>query len=311
VKLQAAFFVILALSTQVSHAQTAAQIVNNNFPTSLKGSDFGFLPDSCYSIISGDEDHPALIIAAYDYGSDAVIEMISAQPDGSYRPTARAQEDVSGGDCQIQTADFFGDGSLVSLVTFSDGSARNTEGWLYRWDGQNLDLVFAPLGKPQSILNPDAVDIFHDGTKQIVSRDSWRPIDPQAPPSLTPVLYRVTNGVYTQVSPVLFYADYSRQTGKPHPETFPFELAVPADTQAPYILHVLNGSDTAGDNRASSAHVSLNGVEVVGPSQLNQNVAKVDVTVDLKPQNTISVLLDSQPGAKITVWIEGTPLSQK
>jgi hypothetical protein len=66
---------------------------------------------------------------------------------------------------------------------------------------------------------------------------------------------------------------------------------------------VANGS---GDKskRASSASISLNGKQVVGPRDFNQQVATIIKPVTLLDHNQLSITLSSSPGSKLTVTVE-------
>src|SRR3954471_5744585 len=76
---------------------------------------------------------------------------------------------------------------------------------------------------------------------------------------------------------------YVRTTGAPNQYTDTF--AVPAWVVSPYKLHIQNG-DPSGSNRISSATITVNGTQVAGPSDFNQNVAALDRTVTLTAQTT-------------------------
>lgn len=67
-----------------------------------------------------------------------------------------------------------------------------------------------------------------------------------------------------------------------------------------YRLIVENG-DPDGSRRISSATILLNGVQVLGPDDLNQNVAQVERTVAVQATNTLEVRLASGPGRKLSV----------
>ncbi len=55
----------------------------------------------------------------------------------------------------------------------------------------------------------------------------------------------------------------------------------------------------------SSSVVTINGVQVLGPSNFNQNVSEVDVPVTLQASNTISVQVRGQPGGTLAIQIVG------
>lgn len=68
-------------------------------------------------------------------------------------------------------------------------------------------------------------------------------------------------------------------------------------------LVVVNG-DPNGDNRVTSAVVSLNGKQLFGPSDFQQQTARLVVPVSLVDSDRIAVMLRSAPGSHITVSIE-------
>ncbi len=70
---------------------------------------------------------------------------------------------------------------------------------------------------------------------------------------------------------------FDRTTGPPNQYLEQFSL--PANATSPYTLHIKNGAPD-GTNRVSSATVKLNGVVILSPGDLNQNIAKVDRTGD-------------------------------
>ncbi len=107
-----------------------------------------------------------------------------------------------------------------------------------------------------------------------------------------------------QAQTVLFGPkQYTRTAGPPNQFTDTFTL--PAGTTAPYTLHVVNGN-TNGTNRISSATVTLNGTQILGPSDFGQNVAVIDRTVTLQASNQLEIRLTSAPGSFITVSVLDT-----
>ncbi|MGH9871912.1 MAG: PKD domain-containing protein, partial [Pyrinomonadaceae bacterium] len=95
---------------------------------------------------------------------------------------------------------------------------------------------------------------------------------------------------------------FDRTTGPPNQYLEQFSL--PAGAISPYKLHIQNGS-LDGTNRVSSATIKLNGVVILSPSDLNQNVGVVDRTVTLDSTNTLAVTLASDPGSYLIVDIGG------
>jgi hypothetical protein len=90
---------------------------------------------------------------------------------------------------------------------------------------------------------------------------------------------------------------YSRTTGKPNADTFTASGAIGGGK-----LIVENGAAN-GDNRLSSAVISLNGKEVFGPSAFNQNVGHLEAPINLLDTNTLSIELRSKPGSYLTIRV--------
>ncbi|HEX5716616.1 MAG TPA: hypothetical protein VF179_10685 [Thermoanaerobaculia bacterium] len=88
-----------------------------------------------------------------------------------------------------------------------------------------------------------------------------------------------------------------RATGQPQQVTARFEILLAAPH---YRLQVGNGRPD-GSSRISSAWVRLNGREVFGPSDFNQQVGALQRFVDLRPVNEIQVGLAGAPGGRLTV----------
>lgn len=97
--------------------------------------------------------------------------------------------------------------------------------------------------------------------------------------------------------------NYTRGTGAPVTVTNSFSILNP-NTQ--YTLKAFNGGLQDDQTElVSSGFVLINGVQVLGPSNFNQNVTEVDVPVTLQTSNTISVQVRGQPGGVLTIEIIG------
>lgn len=105
-----------------------------------------------------------------------------------------------------------------------------------------------------------------------------------------------------QMSPIFGPKQYMRSTGKPQTFTDTF---LNCETAAQYDLVVVNGN-ADGSNRISSATIALNGTQVVGPSDLNQNVAQMTKPVTVAESNTLETTLASKPGSFLTVSLQCT-----
>ena len=106
-------------------------------------------------------------------------------------------------------------------------------------------------------------------------------------------------GTFTAFGP----QDYTRATGDPVTVATNFSVLNP-NTQ--YTLKAFNGGlQNTSTELVSSTVVTLNGVQVLGPSNFNQNVTEVDVPVTLQGSNTLAVQVRGQPGGLLTIQIVG------
>ena len=101
---------------------------------------------------------------------------------------------------------------------------------------------------------------------------------------------------------------YLRTSGAPN--EFSDAFALPAGIGAPFQLQILNGAPNA-TNRISSARVTLNGTQIVGPSDFGQNVATITRTVTLGANNTLTSRLESTPGAYFQITLLGTRIKPR
>jgi hypothetical protein len=102
-----------------------------------------------------------------------------------------------------------------------------------------------------------------------------------------------------QMTPAFGPKQYMRTTG--HPNTFTDTFSH-CGTQ-PCQIVVVNGN-ADGSDRVSSGSISLNGVQVVGPSDFNQRIARIVKPVALAVENQLTVTLASKPGSFITVEVD-------
>ena len=93
---------------------------------------------------------------------------------------------------------------------------------------------------------------------------------------------------------------FVREKGSPRAERISFPIP---EVNGPFFLRLTNGT-LDGQQRVSSAQVSLNGWEVFRPSQFNQGVATLSRQVPLKEgENLLEVKLESAPGSSVTIEI--------
>jgi len=96
---------------------------------------------------------------------------------------------------------------------------------------------------------------------------------------------------------------YVRGTGSPVTESTNFSVKNPS-TQ--YTLEVINGGlEDATYEYVSSSVILLNGVQLFGPSDFNQNMSSLEAVVSLQSSNELSVTLMGKPNGAITINIVG------
>lgn len=103
---------------------------------------------------------------------------------------------------------------------------------------------------------------------------------------------------YASSNPVFGTNKYIRTTGSPNNYTDTFESC---NTGATYNLIIENGE--SGKDKISSASIKLNGSEIVKESEFNQKVEKIQKTIILQKENTLSVKLSSSPSGLIKISI--------
>jgi hypothetical protein len=92
---------------------------------------------------------------------------------------------------------------------------------------------------------------------------------------------------------------FNRTSGGPNVYTETFQHCGTSPCQ----IVIVNGNAN-GSNRVSSATISLNGVQIVGPNELNPRVDKIVKSVTLADANQLTVRLTSSPGSFLTIDVE-------
>src|SRR5574341_1102489 len=97
--------------------------------------------------------------------------------------------------------------------------------------------------------------------------------------------------------------NYIRGSGNPVPVTNIFTVLNPNTT---YTLQIYNGGLVDGEfEKVSSSVITMNGVQIVGPNEFNQNVALVEKPITVTANNQLSVELRGKPGGGVTIQIIG------
>ena len=101
------------------------------------------------------------------------------------------------------------------------------------------------------------------------------------------------------MTPTFGPKQYTRIAGQPQIFTDTFEHCGTAACQ----IVVTNGN-ADGTNRISSASITLNGMQIVGVKEFNQQVGSIVKPVDLVDANNLTVMLTSKNGGFLTVRAE-------
>jgi len=104
---------------------------------------------------------------------------------------------------------------------------------------------------------------------------------------------------HAMVDVVCFGDNFVRGTGEPVPVSATFPGISGLAT-----VKLWNGAEDGEGETVSSSTVSVNGTEIFGPSNFNQNVNYLEAIVSLNEgDNTLEVCLKSKPGGKIRIEI--------
>ena len=289
--------------------------------------------NSCNVVFTTDATgKPQLVAAAYmNSGPFSHLRMLSVGADASVsviRDVGKPSYMLDGGSCRLELVNLNSDTGnnpllskvlMLSLPNFSSTDGEMT--WFFAWNGGNfvnLGPTFVQNGLPPVTVfhNAGPIDLDHTPTLQIESigydGDLYAQQDGIAT-NPTVNLYSFNGSSFQQEKTLAFAGSFERKTGQPSqtatnitpdscylPACEEFEIRNPATM---YKLTAINGS-AAGKNRVSSAHVLLNNVEVISPSDLNQQVGIVSKTVQITQKNTVYASLDGTAGGTLTITIE-------
>ncbi|MGH7486892.1 MAG: hypothetical protein ACREMY_15015, partial [bacterium] len=179
-----------------------------------------------------------------------------------------------------------------------------SQAWIYKWDNSHLALLM-PVKRhhdvESDIFDPMFVDVDGDGALDVVDfrRGNIGGDDEESPASNSYRLLSLRDGELRVVSPLDLVFATVRNAGPPAPVTEPFSVSNPG---AGRVLVLVNG-DAQGKHRVSSAVVTVNGQDLITERTLNQGIARVEVPVVLKQDNTITAKLTGAPAGQILIVI--------
>jgi len=274
----------------------------NLIQESLEESQEGGLPPFRASdFVVGDLEgtgQPDFIIAAYTNGFSAAVRVLKKQG-GTFVLADQSHVDwLTGIFPSVRLLDLDGDKKPEIIASFS-GPRGAVADWVFRWNGNSLELIspqpFDADGRLFiALVDSLFVDLDRDGKLEVISA---RQVDDE----LVNDVFGFDNLGHLQFRKSLnYFRTYYRHAEKPNPITRAF---ITNRTELPYVVKILNG-DPSGQNRVSSAEVSLNGVTIAGPNRFSQQVSEINVPVALQQPNEITVELGGAPGSQITVVVE-------
>jgi hypothetical protein len=116
--------------------------------------------------------------------------------------------------------------------------------------------------------------------------------------ALHPATNTLPRGLFLAYGPV----DFTRNAGAPAVETQPFSLLSPSTE---YRLQIYNGGLNGQFGSVSAAAVTVNGRQVISPSDFNQNVRLLEKPFVAAPDNSLTVELRGAPKSGFSLQVVG------
>jgi len=293
--------------------QTVAEIVDGLYPLNRLSPDNAEERRTCFDVLTTlPSGEPNLIAAGYSDSIDGLISVLGRDSNGAYQRLYDTPSSLGtlAANCVVSAVDIDGDGQKDVVATLG-AQMRGSRTWVFRWSGSDL-INLTPTevlgGQTISALaNVGMIDVYHDGTKQIVSEFQGGGGGPDAPVAVPYEFYRIlpSGAEFQREKYVLTYSHLTIGEDLPG-DPSPFWLS--EDSTAPYVVTIVNG-DRVGGNRVTGGSIVINGTEIIGPTQLNASVEFVQVTLPSLPtRNQMAATLTGGPGAFIHVLIEDSTI---
>jgi hypothetical protein len=293
---------ILALTTQ-----QIEQIVDQFFPQRLideSQADFqqgGPAPFRARAFEIADLDGAGTanyIVAAYTNGFSAAIRVLRLQNGIATLAAEPNLRLLSGVFPAVELIDIENDGGTEVAVHFRSAGGPPFN-WVFKWTGTELGLI-GPVSVDErgdvftALAGSAFFDVDGDGTLEIVD---------QLEETESVHVYRFDGQKFTLTKTVNFFDTFYRDTAAPVLETSEFEVHNPGGG---FVLTIVNG-DRNGANRVSSGTIKLNGVVVLTPNDLNQQVRTVVRQVTVLAQNVLEAELAGKPSGQVLITVEPPP----
>jgi hypothetical protein len=289
--------------------QEAEQVVEEFFPQELideSQADFqqgGPAPFRARAFALADLDGTGManyILAAYTNGVSAAIRVLRLQGSTATLAFEPNRLLLIGIYPAVELVDVENDGRPEVAVHFSGGRGTLTD-WVFKWTGTELRLIGPSTVDERGnvftrLFESSFFDVDGDGILEIVQSP------PGSPTEITEV-YKFDGQKFNLITSQVYFETFYRQTATPVTETRTFQVQNPGSG---FVLTIINGN-REGDNRVSSGTIKLNGVVVMTPNDLNQQVRTVVRQVTVLANNVLEVELAGKPTGQVLVTVEPPP----
>lgn len=305
-------FLFLGVNT---FADTNQDIALQYFPANLKASvttEFGktksFNLTKYVSVVPADLDNTgkqSYLVCVYNDRVDGALRVIKT--DGP-QPVlvAEAPSDLLSGVWGGATLVDLNNDKKPEIVVKFMAPRGNESTWIFSWNGSALNLI-SPMAQDRTVLGSVTfMDLSGNGSLSVVTQDPIRPTrDESGKLLLDPTrTYTLTNGSLSLTNTFYYQNTFSRASGTPQDQTDTISIA---DTSKSYFLKVydLNMSNPDTGPLTSSATVSLNGKQIIGPSDFNpgKRTKVISRSIQIQSSNKLTVKIAGAPGSKILVTV--------
>jgi hypothetical protein len=286
-------------SGDVSWGQTAEQTVEQFFPEQRLPVENQSDKRSCFAVVSSDSGGaPLSIVAAYSNLARGVVRLL-VRSGGMFMVASESSPslEIIGSECTVALAPLSAASATEAVVVYDEA-----QGWVFQINnGLVINLTpTSAVGRKDftRLFNPDLCDLKHDGTKQIctspgnadVPKDrQWEQVYVLSNGSLQIESYllaiRTINADWHAAAKRAVFADVIGSVG-------------------PYTVRFVNG-DAFGRHRLTTGSIALNGVEVIGPSILNDQFEFGQATFSgsLSSLNELEIDANGPANSTVTVMV--------
>jgi hypothetical protein len=253
---------------------------------------------ACATMVEGGDDGEQGLVAAAFTGPGTDTEIAMLEYSGGNASVVDVVPSNSfffpGGDCTASTVDLANplDSDNSNLAHAIKVSFEGAD-WYFLWNGNKLIDITAPHYDPHShglpytaMANTYVVDVDHSGPMQITGANGDSDNFPRGDgiaSTGTVTLFRYNGTRYAPAEKYRYFGNYTRAIG-----SFTDYIDMHRKPAPTYLLTIVNGARD-GSRRAKAATITLNGLKVLGPEEINQSAETVSKIVELQHKNTINV----------------------